>query len=1250
MKRSPSDNRSGVLSFRLAIAIVGCVLIPLLAFAAAPGWWSQRGVITPNAQPDNYALANQGQLKNIAKAAAAEFDAHMPGGAGDALHNLVNSWIQSNAQRNDFAPVNLGQLKNVAKPFYDRLITIRYADNYPWIGGPNSPDDFAIANLGQVKNLFGFDLLATDLTHDSDQNGLPDWWEKYYFGHTGLDPNADPDGDGLTNLEEFQLGINPTDASNANLVTSGNQARFISQNVSPTMEAGVPHHVSVKMLNSGTTTWSTSGPNYHALGIQNSFPNDVSIWGPSRSYLSAPIPSGHAVTFQFDVRAPSTLGTSHFQWRMVQEGIQWFGDFSPDTSIQIVAAADSDHNGLADSWEQFYFRHLGVDANADPDGDGLTNLEEYQLGSNPTNASNGFAINGGNSSRFVSQSVPTVMGAGQPYQVSVKLLNNGTTTWTQTNTSTPYALGIQDSYPTDTSIWGPVRVSHAAEVPSGQASNNQFTATAPSTPGTYHFQWRMVQEWVQWFGDFSPDTSIQVVVLPPLAPSNLQASPFRFNRVDLSWVTAGTGATGYKIERKVGAAGTYVQVDTTFNLTGYSDTTVSPLTQYYYRVKGTNSAGDSPYSNEVSVTLGAAPNIPLNGLKLWLDADGGVNYDSSNGVSGWADQSGSGNSAVTTTGPRPAYISNAIGGKPTVRFSWAPIYYNAMLMSGPLTLGTQTSIFTVVSFSRFDANSRIISNEGHFALTTDDSGNFATYYGNGGWNNTQSHALIVSAGQFNILESVNTGVESAYANGIFLDLRSNPMGAFTTGYDLGRGLGGDIAEVLVYDRALTSAERVTVENYLNQRYNVVAGVPSAPTHLVGVVSTPTQATLNWDTQVGVLFKIERKTGPNGTYSQIAATSAAGVTIYNDNSPAVGTQYFYRIRATNMVGDSAYSNEISITTPVAGTTFPTAGLKLWLRGDFGVTKDVNNLVTQWIDESASGNNATPPGGAITEPAFMSNSMNARSIVRFDGTNASLNVPSFLRGVTSAAEAFVVARAPSQYGAPGAGAGIWSFGTNPNPKSYPGTDGQIHDDFGSANIYYSGVIGARLDEPNIYNVVCTPTEWTSRINGSVQVTSANNTVDFWPWPHIGGFAGDIAELLIFDHALSQPERDAVTAYLSSKYGFGDSDGDGLPDWKEREIGTDPYNRDTNGDGIPDGIEYAMGLNPANMDMDRDGLTNAQELAMGTNPFSADTDGDGVPDGQDAYPLDPTRWQAPGPDPNDHTPPVITLIEPAGAVLLP
>jgi alpha-tubulin suppressor-like RCC1 family protein len=114
--------------------------------------------------------------------------------------------------------------------------------------------------------------------------------------------------------------------------------------------------------------------------------------------------------------------------------------------------------------------------------------------------------------------------------------------------------------------------------------------------------------------------------------------------------------------------------------------------------------------------------------------------------------------------------------------------------------------------------------------------------------------------------------------------------------------------------------------------------------------------------------------------------------------------------------------------------------------------------------------------------------------------------------------------------------------------------------------------------------------------------------------------------------------------------DPDGDGLSTARELQLGTDPLNPDTNGDGILDGAEVAAGLSATNLDMDGDGVSNAVERAQGTNPFRADTDGDGVADGVDAFPLDPTRWQAPTADPNDHTAPTITLIEPTSAVPIP
>lgn len=207
MKLDSQDSRHGMSTLRLALTLLAAALIPLLAYAAAPTWWSQRGVLVPNATADDYAPANQGQLKNIARAGVAEMDAQLPGGAGAALHNLVDAWASPTAQTNDFAPVNLGQLKNVAKPFYDRLIAGGVTSAYPWSGSSNPPDDFTVANIGQVKNLFSFDF--SRLVLDTDGNGLPDAWEQRFFGHLGVDPNDDPDGDGATNLKEYQRDTDP---------------------------------------------------------------------------------------------------------------------------------------------------------------------------------------------------------------------------------------------------------------------------------------------------------------------------------------------------------------------------------------------------------------------------------------------------------------------------------------------------------------------------------------------------------------------------------------------------------------------------------------------------------------------------------------------------------------------------------------------------------------------------------------------------------------------------------------------------------------------------------------------------------------------------------------------------------------------------------------------------------------------------------------------------------------------------------
>jgi hypothetical protein len=116
----------------------------------------------------------------------------------------------------------------------------------------------------------------------------------------------------------------------------------------------------------------------------------------------------------------------------------------------------------------------------------------------------------------------------------------------------------------------------------------------------------------------------------------------------------------------------------------------------------------------------------------------------------------------------------------------------------------------------------------------------------------------------------------------------------------------------------------------------------------------------------------------------------------------------------------------------------------------------------------------------------------------------------------------------------------------------------------------------------------------------------------------FKGSLAELLVFDRALSETERRSVENYLAERHGLAalDRDQDRIPDffeWRWFEDQNATGEMDSDGDGVSNADEYLLGLNPVATDSDQDGLSDGIERNhTGTDPAAWDTDGDGYPDG--------------------------------------
>jgi hypothetical protein len=105
----------------------------------------------------------------------------------------------------------------------------------------------------------------------------------------------------------------------------------------------------------------------------------------------------------------------------------------------------------------------------------------------------------------------------------------------------------------------------------------------------------------------------------PFFPTDLTATAFGSNRIELGWTDNALNEYGYDIERSLDGTN-FVQICATeANVTNYSDTEVAAATTYYYRVRALTTNGVSDFSNIAAATTLA----PLTAT-LSAQADGGM--------------------------------------------------------------------------------------------------------------------------------------------------------------------------------------------------------------------------------------------------------------------------------------------------------------------------------------------------------------------------------------------------------------------------------------------------------------------------------------------------------------------------------------------------------------------------------------------------------------------------------------------------
>ena len=321
----------------------------------------------------------------------------------------------------------------------------------------------------------------------------------------------------------------------------------------------------------------------------------------------------------------------------------------------------------------------------------------------------------------------------------------------------------------------------------------------------------------------------------PEVPSNVVAATVSISEITVTW-DAIADATSYEVKR----AGVVVQ--TGISGTSFADTGLAADTSYSYEVRACGASGCSAWG---TAAVGVTDDwTSIANRVLWLDATADADITGATDVSAWADHSGNGRTVVQAVGAKqPNKLAAGLNGLQMVHFDGSNDSFAMASWAVQLNLGS--TVF-IVAIPRFDASA--VKN---FALIRWMPSN-----ANGMQCESTADAVVASRNRLEAFTDTNIGLVRAtpvaqvdrdvarlacslvdptvpaitlYRDGVaeggptagFATITSSAADQFKLCMDETGSWGPyDIGEIAVFSRALTTLERVAVEQFLMTRWGL----------------------------------------------------------------------------------------------------------------------------------------------------------------------------------------------------------------------------------------------------------------------------------------------------------------------------------------------------------------------------------------------------------------------------------------------